>query len=55
MKAYLTLSTNDNLSTFIIKRQMGFKTIPVTTSNLQQTVKAVVINLANVGYEVIEQ
>lgn len=54
MKAAITVSTNGNLSTIIIRRQMAIKTIPVATSDVKQALKNVAIWLANAGYEVTE-
>ncbi|MBZ0284464.1 MAG: hypothetical protein K8L97_27235 [Anaerolineae bacterium] len=54
MKATLTVSTNGNLSTIIIRRQMALKTIPVATANVPQALKSIAIWLSNAGYEVVE-
>ncbi len=54
MKATLTVSTNGNLSTIIIRRQMAIKTIPVATSDVPQALKSIAVWLANAGYKVVE-
>lgn len=52
MNATIEVTTTGNTSSVIIRRKMGFKYIPVPTTDVVRVVNQYIYNLTSMGYTV---